>query len=101
VGTYYGGAARYDPTSGTGSLEEAGSLSAYPVPASDIVNVIWPGSAAAGTWRATDMTGRTFAEGNLASMETVSIPVHAWPPGPYMLNFTAGGIQRAVRILVQ
>ena len=101
VGTYYGGAARFGSGSVVNETTAGNALTAYPVPAGEVVNVKWQGTHAAGIWRATDLAGRFFDQGELPSGSLVTIAVEDWPPGTYFIGFTAGSVHQAIRIQVQ
>jgi hypothetical protein len=62
------------------------SFTAAPVPASRTVAITWPDAAAPhGTWRLTDMSGRTLLSGSFPSQSAMSLDVQDLDAGQYLL----------------
>lgn len=90
-----------EPWLGTGITDLARrSFTAAPVPADRAVAITWPDAATPhGTWRLTDMSGRTLLSGNFPSQSAMSLEVQDLDAGQYLLLTEETG-WNLVRIVV-
>lgn len=90
-----------DPWLATGISDLAQrSFTAAPVPATRTVTISWPDvTAPHGTWRLTDMSGRTLRSGSFPSHSGMSMDVQDLDAGHYLL-LTEGAGWNPVRIVV-
>lgn len=100
VGTYDGGAARFDRTTSVTAQQLGSGVALAPSFNDGRFRILAPGFGA-GAWEVLDCRGARIAAGSASSLDNLRVDLGSPAPGPYFLRLVSGGNPTVLRFVVR